>query len=475
MIALCTMTTEFVAVVLAAGQGTRMKSQLPKVLHPVCGQPIYAHVTRAALDAGAAKVVLVVGHGRERVEADVGARFDRRVTTALQERQLGTGDAVRAGLAPLADFQGWVVVLYGDTPLVHEGLVRALVGAIAGAKGPLVMLTSQVADPTGYGRILRDERGAAVAVREQRDASEAERAIREVNPGVYALRADFLRGALAKLSTHNAQGEIYLTDVVAHAAQAGGVHTIDWAFEDTQGVNDRSQLATCEAVMRARFAHALARSGVTVRDPATLYAEVTVRVEPGATLEANVHLRGETVIGADATVDTGCVLTNVRVARGAHLKAYTVASDSVIGEEAQVGPFSHLRPASELGAQAHVGNFVELKKTRLGKGSKASHLAYLGDGEIGENCNIGAGTIFCNYDGFNKHTTTLEDGAFIGSDSQIVAPVRVGKNAYVGTGTTVTADVPADALALSRTKQVNRDGYAAKLRARFKAIKDAKK
>jgi bifunctional UDP-N-acetylglucosamine pyrophosphorylase/glucosamine-1-phosphate N-acetyltransferase len=468
------MSTEFVAIVLAAGQGTRMKSDLPKVLHRVLGLPMYAHVTQAALNAGAERVVLVVGHGREQVEADVASRFDARVMTAVQERQLGTGDAVRAGLLPLGNFQGWVVVLCGDTPLAHEGLVAALIRATHEATGPLVMLTSMIDDPTGYGRILRDEHGHVRAVREQKDASEAELGVREINPGVYAIKADFLRSALGKLSTENAQGEFYLTDVVEQAAQASSVHTLSWNFLDTQGVNDRAQLAACESAMRIRFAHALARSGVTVRDPGTLYAEASVRVEAGATLEPNVHLRGNTVIGSEARIDTGAVLTNVKVTRGAVLKPYTVATDSVIGSEAQVGPFSHLRPGSELGERSHVGNFVELKKTRLGKDSKANHLAYLGDGEVGDNVNIGAGTIFCNYDGFNKHVTVLEDEAFIGSDSHLIAPVRVGKGAYVATGTTVTNDVPAGALALSRVKQVNRDGYASKLKARFKAAKDAK-
>ena len=467
------MSAEFVAVILAAGQGTRMKSELPKVLHRVVGLPMYAHVTQAALEAGASRCVLVVGHGREAVEADAAKRFDARVTTSIQEKQLGTGDAVRAGLKAVPDASGWVVILSGDTPLVHAGLVRALVEATQKSDAQLVMLTSTIDDPTGYGRIVRDANGKVAAIREHKDASEAERALREINPAVYAMRAPFLREALGKLSTNNAQGEFYLTDVVAQAAAQGGVHTISWPFADTQGVNDRAQLAECETALRVRLATQLAKSGVTVRDPNTLYIEAGVKVAPDAILEPNVHLRGNTVIEARAHVDTGAVLTDVHVKAGAYLKPYTIASESVIGENAQTGPFSHLRPESVMEEGAHIGNFVEMKKTHLGKGSKANHLAYLGDGQIGAGVNVGAGTIFCNYDGFRKHTTVLEDEVFIGSDSQLVAPVKVGKGAYVGTGTTVIMDVPADALALSRPRQINKEGYAVRLKARFKAEKEA--
>jgi bifunctional UDP-N-acetylglucosamine pyrophosphorylase/glucosamine-1-phosphate N-acetyltransferase len=469
------MTADFAAIVLAAGQGTRMKSALPKVLHGVLGIPMYAHVVRALLEAGVEHSVLVVGHGREAVAADASARFGARVSCAVQERQLGTGDAVRAGLSGLpADYAGWVLVLCGDTPLVHAELVRALLEAARGCPGPVVMLTGEQADPTGYGRIVRDASGRILRIREHKDASPEERAIREVNPGIYAFRAPYLRAALGRLSTDNAQGELYLTDVIEQAS-AEGVLGVPWSFADTQGVNDRAQLAQCEVALRTRLVTRLAQSGVTVRDPATTYVEAGVEIAPDVTLEPNVHLRGSTKVAAGAHIETGCVLTDVSVERGAHLKPYTVAAQSRIGKDAETGPFTHLRPDSVMEEGSKVGNFVEMKKTRLGKNSKASHLSYLGDGEIGADVNIGAGTIFCNYDGFNKHTTTLEDGVFIGSDSQLVAPVRIGRGAYVATGTTITKDVPADALALSRVKQDNKEGYAARLKARFKAAKEAKK
>ncbi|MEY4513383.1 MAG: bifunctional N-acetylglucosamine-phosphate uridyltransferase/glucosamine-phosphate, partial [Pseudomonadota bacterium] len=457
------MSAAFVTVILAAGQGTRMKSALPKVMHPVAGLPMYAHIVEAALGAGAHEVVLVVGHGRAEVEQDVRSRFDSRVRTVVQERQLGTGDAVRVGVQGLKDSEGYVVILYGDTPLVHEQLVSALMTTATESGARAVVLTSELTNPAGYGRILRDASGKVLGIREQKDASPSELAVREINCGAYAFQAGFLREALAKLLTDNAQGELYVTDVVGQAAALDSVATVSWNFDDVGGVNDRAQLAVCETAMRQRIAERFARSGVTIRDLATAYIEAHVTIEPDVIIEANVHLRGNTKIESGARIDVGSVLNNVTVARGAYLKPYTVASDSSIGERVETGPFAHLRPESVLEADSKIGNFVEMKKTRLGRGSKASHLSYLGDGVIGTHVNIGAGTIFCNYDGVNKHVTTIEDDAFIGSDSQLIAPVRIGEGAYVGTGSTINRDVPAGALAISRAKQENKLGYATKL------------
>jgi bifunctional UDP-N-acetylglucosamine pyrophosphorylase/glucosamine-1-phosphate N-acetyltransferase len=458
------------AIVLAAGQGTRMKSAKPKVLHELCGRPMVDYVVLSAIAAGCADVVVVVGYGREALEKHLEGAFGSRVRIAVQEQQRGTGDAVRVALPALDPAAERVLVLCGDTPLLDPAeLVR--LSAMLDGGGPLAMLTATTEDPTGYGRILRDSQGRILAVREQKDASEEERRIREVNTGVYAARAAFLREAVTKLAPNNAQGELYLTDIVAIAANAGQTVASVEAKSAAAlvGVNDRAQLAAAEDILHGRIADQLRRAGATVRTSARIDASVTV--EPDAIIEHGVVLRGKTKIGAGARIDVGSVLTNVEVEAFAQVKPYTVATDSTIGASAQIGPFSHLRPESRIEADAHVGNFVETKKTILRRGAKANHLAYLGDGDVGEGANIGAGTIFCNYDGFKKHRTEIGEGAFIGSDSQIVAPVRIGKGAYVATGTTVTKDVPDDALAISRVKQENKEGYASRLKARLKAAK----
>ncbi|MBK8255784.1 MAG: bifunctional UDP-N-acetylglucosamine diphosphorylase/glucosamine-1-phosphate N-acetyltransferase GlmU [Polyangiaceae bacterium] len=457
------------AVVLAAGQGTRMKSPLPKVLHALAGRPMIHYVIDAALAAGAADVVVVTGHGRDQVEAYLAKTFGERVRTAVQAEQRGTGHATQIALEKVAPEADLLLLLCGDTPLLDGGELASLVKLLAeNPDAPLAMLTMRPADATGYGRILRDENGRIVGIREHKDASAAERAITETNPGVYTARAAFLRDALTKIQPNNAQRELYLTDVVALAAPAGGV--VSQLVRDPMnvaGINDRAQLAEAEDVLYRRIADVHRRGGATIRTSAKIDAGVIV--EADSTIEHGVVLRGATSIGVGAVIDVGCVLTDVRVAASALVKPYSVASSSTIGEKAQIGPFSHLRPDSDVGPDAHVGNFVETKKTRLGRGAKANHLAYLGDGDVGAGANIGAGTIFCNYDGFQKHKTTIGEGAFIGSDSQIVAPVKIGNGAYVATGTTVTRDVPDDALAIARLKQENKEGYAARLKSRLKA------
>ena len=459
------------AIILAAGQGTRMKSALPKVMHPIAGRPLVYYPVRAALDAGCTEVVVVVGYGREVVSAYLAKAFPANVKTAVQEKQRGTGDAARAGLEGVSLENA--LIFYGDVPLLMADDVAKVALRLEGSAGGLALATCEAEDPFGYGRVLRDAGGAVVAIREQKDlATDEERATREINPGIYAASCAFLREAIGSLTPNNAQGEYYLTDIVAFAAKAGKtISAVSSRAEVLAGVNDRDQLGQAEVVMHLRISTNLRRSGVTVRAGARV--DDGVEVASDAIIESGVVLRGTTRVGKGALIDVGCVLTNVVVGEDAIVKPYSVMSDSTVGARAQIGPFSHLRPESEIGDDAHVGNFVETKKTRLGPGAKANHLAYLGDGVIGPRANIGAGTIFCNYDGFQKHTTIIEADAFIGSDSQIVAPVTIGEGAYVATGTTVTKDVPAGALAISRIKQENKADYALKLKARLKSAKDA--
>ena len=476
------------AVILAAGQGTRMKSALPKVLHAIAGRPLVHYPVRAALEAGCGEVVVVVGHGREHLEAYLSDGFGAsaaakgripeawkgRVKTALQKEQRGTGDAARAGLDAVRASADRVLIFYGDVPLLTADDVAAVVKILdADATAAVSIATCTTSDPFGYGRVMRDGAGTILEIREQKDLrSDEERAIKEWNPGIYAASVAFLKEALASLKPNNAQGEYYLTDIVSFATQRGqravGVPS---RAEVMDGVNDRAQLALAERAMCERIVKKHRIAGVTVRDGARI--EDSVVVEKDATIESFAVLRGFTRVGEGSLVDVGCVLTNADIAEGVALKPYSIVTDSTVRARAQIGPFSHLRPESDIGEEAHVGNFVETKKTRLDRGAKANHLAYLGDGFVGENANIGAGTIFCNYDGFQKQITRIGKGAFIGSDSQLVAPITIGDGAYVGTGTTVTMDVPANALAIGRAKQENKEGYASRLRARLKAQKEA--
>jgi bifunctional UDP-N-acetylglucosamine pyrophosphorylase/glucosamine-1-phosphate N-acetyltransferase len=458
---------ELAAVILAAGKGTRMKSDLPKVLHPALEQPLVGWTVQSAISAQASRIVAVVGYGREQVSSYLSGAFGAQVETVVQAEQRGTGHAVQCALPPLADFEGVVVILYGDCPLIPGELIAELTTLAREGDEPVAMVTGRLAEPTGYGRILRNAAGQVVAIREHRDCTEIERLITEVNPGIYAVRSSFLREALNELEANNSQGELYLTDIIARAAHAGGVASLPADMDDMLGVNDRADLALSEARLRRRVNRDLMRKGVTLRDPESTWVSAHSQVETGAILEPGVHLRGQCKVATGARIDVGCVLTDTEVHEGAYLRPYTVSAESVVGQDARVGPFAHLRPQTVLGPECRIGNFVETKKTTLGKGSKANHLAYLGDGILGEGVNVGAGTIFCNYDGVQKHVTTLEDGVFIGSDSQLVAPVTIGEGAYVGSGSTITKDVPAGALAIARPRQKNLEGYATRLRERL--------
>jgi bifunctional UDP-N-acetylglucosamine pyrophosphorylase/glucosamine-1-phosphate N-acetyltransferase len=452
--------------ILAAGKGTRMNSARNKVLHTLLGVPMAAYAVERARDLGADMIVTVLGHQKDEVARVLESRFGPgSITVVEQKEQKGTGHAVRLGLRPLASFEGMVVIVYGDVPLLRTETLARLVEA-ADRTGGLAMLTSVLRDPTGYGRVVRDDTGAIREVIEHQDASHAQHRIAEVNAGIYAAPADFLRKATAKLSPQNAQGEYYLTEIVARAAETVGVVSVQVPAEEMAGVNDREQLVAAERVLGARLVREHSKVA-TFRGPRDVYVEATVTIEPDAEIGRNVVLRGRTHIGAGARIDDGVILTNAVVGRGAQVLPYCVVTDSLIGENAKVGPFAHLRPGSELGPEVHVGNFVETKKTRLGRGSKANHLTYLGDTLVGEKVNVGAGTITCNYNGYEKRQTIIEDGAFIGSDTQLVAPVRVGKRAVVAAGATIVEDVRPGALAISRPACKQIDGYADRLAQRY--------
>jgi bifunctional UDP-N-acetylglucosamine pyrophosphorylase/glucosamine-1-phosphate N-acetyltransferase len=460
------------AVILAAGLGTRMKSPLPKVMHPIAGRPLVQYAVRAAFDAGVERAVVVTS-GRKEIDEFLTQEFGERVSTVVQDPPRGTGDAARVGLELVTTER--VLIVCGDTPLVRGEELAALVAALdqPGA-GELSLMTCALETPWGYGRILRDEAGKVLAIREQRDlASPAEHAVREVNAGMYAGATDAVRRALGEVRPNNSQGEYYLTDVIALIARSSNVTAVSGHADALLGVNDRSQLAQAEEILLGRIRLRHAKNGVSVRGAPRI--DDAVEIGEDCVIEDGVHLRGKTRIGTRTVIDTGCVVADSTIGDGALLKPYTVITSSSVGDGAQLGPFAHLRPESVLEADVHIGNFVETKKTLVRRGAKANHLSYLGDGDIGERANVGAGTIFCNYDGFNKHQTVIGADAFIGSDSQLVAPVTIGRGAYVASGTTVTSDVPDDALALGRIKQTIKEGYAPKLKARFAALKAAAK
>lgn len=444
-----------------------MKSALPKVLHHAAGRPLIYYPIRVAQRLGVRRVVVVTSPATDsQIQRVVRDAFpDLDIVTRIQDPPRGTGDAASVGVVAIETAR--VLILYGDTPLVRASDVAPLVGAEAGGC-PLAFLSCLVDEPHGYGRVMRDDSGRVSCIREDKDLDgDAELAIKEVNAGVYAATTETLRAALGRLSPNNAQGEYYLTDIVADLGRSHHVMALQGAPEALVGVNDRVQLRTAEQLLWADKARALGESGVTIRGE--VYVDDSVTVEPDAILEPGVRLRGRTEIGAGALVDVGSVIADSKVHADAVVLPYSVVTESEIGPGAQVGPFAHLRPGSRLDRDAKVGSFVETKKTYLKQGAKANHLAYLGDAELGERVNVGAGVIVCNYDGFQKQRTLIGDGTFVGSDSQLIAPVTIGKNAYVATATTVTQDVPDDALAIGRSRQVTKPGYASQLRERLRA------
>jgi bifunctional UDP-N-acetylglucosamine pyrophosphorylase/glucosamine-1-phosphate N-acetyltransferase len=463
--------------VMAAGMGTRMKSDRPKVLHEVAGRAMIRWVVLAARAAGAERVVAILGHQADVVRAALDASFGPGVVeVALQPEQRGTGHAVQCALPAVAGEPDdrIVLILTGDAPLLGSARLAELTAACDASPAGMALLSTVPPRPMPYGRLVRDAAGTLLRIVEHPDATPAERELRDTNAGFYAIRLGHLRRDLAALRADNAKGELYLTDLVAHAAARGGAIAIDAPFAEVAGINDRVDLAEVEAEARRRINEAWQRAGVTMIDPARTYVDAEVGpLGRDVWLASGVALRGATKIGDRARIDVGAVLTDVEVGDDVHLKPYSVLTDATVGARVEIGPFTHCRPGTRVDEDARLGNFVETKQTHVMAGAKANHLAYLGDASIGAKANIGAGTITCNYDGVSKHKTIIEAGAFIGSDSQLVAPVTVGRDAFVGAGTTVTQDVPRGALALSRTKQVNIDGWAARFReAQAKRKKD---
>jgi bifunctional UDP-N-acetylglucosamine pyrophosphorylase/glucosamine-1-phosphate N-acetyltransferase len=450
------------AVILAAGKGTRMKSGLVKVLHPAAGRPMISWVIDSARDAGAAPTVLVVGHQAEAVRSAFSGAADIRC--ALQEEQLGTGHAVACAREQLSGFSGTVLILCGDTPLLRGKTLQGLVASHRENGAALTVLTAVMDDPYGYGRVVRDTDGRVLRIVEQKDASPEEQALCEINSGIYCMEADFLFANIDSISSDNAQGEFYLTDLVAIAVKQGltclGRCTDD--ADEIMGVNDRAQLAEASCILRQRINRELMSSGVSLVDPEHTYIDHGVQIGTDTVVHPNCSISGATVIGSGCTIENGVSIAACSIGDKCHIKAGSVLEDSELYEDVTIGPMAHLRPGNVLHRHVKIGNFVEAKKIVMGEGSKASHLTYLGDAEIGSNVNIGCGTITCNYDGVKKHRTVIGDDVFIGSDVQLVAPVSVGRNSLVAAGTTVTIDVPPDSLALSRVPQVNKEGWRLK-------------
>ncbi|HEY3448242.1 MAG TPA: bifunctional UDP-N-acetylglucosamine diphosphorylase/glucosamine-1-phosphate N-acetyltransferase GlmU [Myxococcales bacterium] len=455
------------SIVLCAGKGTRMKSARAKVLHEVLGHPLGTWSIRRALEIGASPVVAVVGHQAEQVEKAFASDLaGSPVKFALQQEQLGTAHAVLCGRAGLGKFSGEILILYGDTPLIRKQTLATLVKVKRSSRSPVALVTMVPPDARGYGRIVRHDDGQIRCIVEDKDCTPEQRFLTEVNAGLYLVDSDFLWKALQGVSKRNAQREFYLTDLVEMAFVGGHpAATVCVPIEEVAGVNDRVELARASAVLRRRINEAHMRNGVTLEDPKSAFIEEQVRIGQDTRIGPGCVLTGATTVGRDVRIGVGCVVHSSTIGDGTQLKPYSSLDEAKVGKEALIGPFARLRPGTDLADKVHVGNFVETKKAKIGKGSKANHLTYLGDCEIGMGVNVGAGTITCNYDGVNKHQTVIGDGVFVGSDSQFVAPVTVGKGAYIGSGSTITDDIPPDSLAIARSRQVTKPGYMKKKKA----------
>ncbi len=441
-------------IVLAAGKGTRMKSDLVKVLHPLAGAPLISYTLDAARALNPERLIVVVGFQgdllKEKFQADDLIFVD-------QEEQLGTGHAVLTALPRLKNFAGTVLILSGDVPLLTGETLSHFLKLHRESRATVSVLTVETEMPRGYGRVFRDDQENVVRIVEDKDLKAGEERVREINTGIYCVESDFLLSGVTRLSDRNAQKEYYLTDIVALArSERKKVIPVPAADpREVMGINNRLELAQAARVLRRRIADELMLSGVTLADPDTAYIDREVRIGRDTVISPNVHLLGKTIVGAGCRLEPGCKISDSRIGDQVLIKANSVISESVIEDRVEVGPFAHLRPQTVLREGSRIGNFVEVKKSVIGKGTKANHLTYLGDATLGEKINVGAGTITCNYDGKSKHPTIIEDGVFIGSNTELVAPIRIGRGSLIGAGSTITKEVPPDTLAVARSKQVH--------------------
>ena len=442
-------------VVLAAGQGTRMKSDLPKVLHEIGGAPMLSHVIRAAQELSAADITVVYGHGGERVQSVLS---DQKISWVEQAEQLGTGHAVEQAMPNVPD-NHTALLLYGDVPLITAATLKKLVAAAG--QNALALLTAKLDNPAGYGRIVRDSAGKVQSIVEQKDATEEQLAINEVNTGMLAVRSNELRQWINRLDNNNAQGEFYLTDIVGFAVEDGvSINTThpDSTVE-TEGVNNKRQLADLERVYQSRLANEYMDNGLTLRDPNRFDVRGSLTFGKDVIIDTNVIIEGSVTLGDRVNVGPNVILKDITIGNETNIHANCILEKSIIGETCEIGPFARIRPDTQLASQVKVGNFVEIKKSTVADGSKVNHLSYIGDTTMGSHVNIGAGTITCNYDGVNKHQTVIGDNVFIGSNTQLVAPVTVGDGATIGAGSTITRGAPSGVLTLTRSRQVTKEGW----------------
>lgn len=454
-------------VILAAGMGKRMKSDIPKVLHPVLGRRMLSYVYDAALSLSPKRIVVVVGHGADDVKK---VSDSTKLVYVTQTKQLGTGHAASCAQDALKNFKGNILIINGDFPLITSTTLKKFVRQHERKKADLSILTALVDDPTGYGRIIRGVDGDPVGIVEEKDASREEKFIDEINSGTYCVNSSFLWNALKKVNRKNKQGEYYLTDIVSNAyknsLKINGEVVAD--SDEVMGVNDRAELSYVESVLKWRTNENLMHSGVTLIDPETTYVSPGIKVGRDTTIYPNTHIYGDTQIGRGCIIGPTNWIENTKVGNGVTIKSSCYVTNAIIKNNINVGPFAHIRPEAEIMDGAKIGNFVEIKKSKIGKGSKVSHLSYIGDTVMGKDVNIGAGTITCNYDGVNKHKTVIDDNVFIGSDTMLVAPIKVAKGATTGAGSTISKDVPEGSLAIGRARQTTIKNWKRKPKERGK-------